>query len=212
LAEYGYTFNERPRMLECIPYGSSVLEVGCGRGGFGLGLRRDRGVTRSVGIEVNVAAADEARAYFDNVLCAPYPDVLDRIDEKFDCVVFNDVLEHLIDPWEALRRTRGILEPTGIVVASIPNVRVVDVSIGLLRGDWTYQDEGVLDRTHLRFFTRTSIMRMMDEAGYEVESICPINPLPRFHRLARHIDPDGRYGRTIADLVHLQFAVTARPG
>lgn len=210
MPEYAYTFNERPAMLECVPPGSSVLEVGCGRGGFGMGLRRHRGVSRAVGIEPDPSAAEEARAHFDEVLCGLYPDVLEGRTETFDCIVFNDVLEHLVDPWEALRRAKNFLAPSGIVVASIPNARVLDVSVGLLRGDWRYRDQGVLDRTHLRFFTRSSILRMLDESGYDLEAIRPINPLPRYRRAAPYLARGG-LRTTLADFVHIQFAVTAKP-
>ena len=211
MPEYAYNFNERPAMLECIPPGSSVLEVGCGRGGFGMGLRRDRAVTRSVGIELDPVAAKEAADHFDEVLCGPYPDVLVGREDTFDCVVFNDVLEHFVDPWEALRRAASLLEPSGMVVASIPNARVLNVSLGLLRGDWHYQEQGVLDRTHLRFFTRMSLLRMFDESGYVVTSLRPINPLPRYRRIAPHLRGNGRISRHAADLIHNQFAVTAHP-
>jgi 2-polyprenyl-3-methyl-5-hydroxy-6-metoxy-1,4-benzoquinol methylase len=211
LPEYVYNFNERRSMLPFVPYGASVLEVGCGRGGFGLGLRRDRGVARSVGIEIDETAAEEARAYYDEVLCGPYPDVLAGRTDRFDCVVFNDVLEHLVDPWQALVQAKSLLAPGGMVVASIPNVRMLEVSLGLLRGDWQYQDQGVLDQTHLRFFTRRSIQQMLAQTDYELLSICPINPLPRYRRVAGFLSRGGRIRRTLADFVHIQFAVTATP-
>ncbi len=211
MPEYVYNFNERPAMLPCIPVGASVLEVGCGRGGFGFAMRRDRAVTRSVGIELDPGAAEEARQHFDEVLCGPYPDVLGGRTDTFDCVVFNDVLEHLVDPWQALVHAKALLAPGGRVVASIPNARMLDVSLGLLRGDWHYQDQGVLDQTHLRFFTRRSIVRMLEQTSYDVQSIHPINPLPRYRRVARLLSGGGRVRRTLADFVHIQFAVTATP-
>jgi 2-polyprenyl-3-methyl-5-hydroxy-6-metoxy-1,4-benzoquinol methylase len=211
LSEYVYGPNERREMLEFIPHGSSVLEIGCGRGGFGLGLRRDRAVSHAVGIEPDPSAAAEARRYFDEVLCGSYPDIMDGHDQKFGCVVFNDVLEHFTDPWQVLRDVSGLLEPGGVVVACIPNARVLNVSLGLLGGDWHYKDQGVLDRTHLRFFTRRSILRMLAEVDYEVELIRPINPLPRYRAAARLLRNGGRVRRNLADLVHVQFAVVAAP-
>lgn len=211
MPEYVYNFNERRSMLPFVPFGASVLEVGCGRGGFGLGLRRDRGVTRSVGIEIDPSAAEEAREYYDEVLCGPYPDAVAGRAEKFDCVVFNDVLEHMVDPWEALVQAKSLLAPGGLVVASIPNVRMLEVSLGLLRGNWQYEDQGVLDESHLRFFTRRSILQMLARTDYELVSICPINPLPRYRRVARFLTGGGRVRRTLAEFVHIQFAVTATP-
>ena len=94
--------------------------------------------------------------------------------DKFDCIVFNDVLEHMSDPWSALEIAGDVLNNCGRVVASIPNVRHYTVLVPLLiKGRWTYHDVGILDRTHLRFFTRSTVRELFETTGWAVESITP---------------------------------------
>jgi len=92
--------------------------------------------------------------------------------EPFDCIVFADVLEHLRDPWGTMEQYLQRLKPGGYVVASIPNVRNFYLLYNLIvRGQWRYEDSGLLDRTHLRFFTRKEIMELFSVAGLEVEMV-----------------------------------------
>lgn len=172
-----YPFSGREEMLSFVPAEArAVLDVGCGSGGFGATLRR-AGPARTVwAVEVLPDLAAAARPHYDRVLVGTYPEVLVGVDRRFDCIVFNDVLEHMVDPWAALRSTLPWLAPGGSVVASIPNVRNVRVVANLvLRGDWTYTDSGVLDRTHLRFFTARTIRELFRASGFVVERLEGIN-------------------------------------
>lgn len=95
---------------------------------------------------------------------------------RFDVLIFNDVLEHMTDPWSTLRDSHQLLAEAGKVVVSLPNVRYWPVVMRLLvRGEFEYTDIGVLDRTHLRFFTRTSMIELMESSGFRVEQVSPIN-------------------------------------
>lgn len=94
--------------------------------------------------------------------------------ERFDVIAFGDVLEHLRDPEGALVKMRGLLTPEGYVVASIPNVAHRSVRLSLLFGEFNYADAGLLDRTHLRFFTRKTIELMMAEAGFRIVEMVKI--------------------------------------
>ncbi len=95
--------------------------------------------------------------------------------ELFDCVVFNDVLEHTADPWAVLRKTRALLTPDAAIVVSIPNVRHVSVLVPLIAGGrWDYEDWGILDRTHLRFFTRATAVELLQSTGYTVKRVMPL--------------------------------------
>lgn len=200
----------RPEILPFVPDGiASVLDVGCGTGGFGALIRERFGPgLRLEGIEPVGAARERAEhAGFDRVRDGYFPDVLDATD-AFDCIVFNDVLEHLLDPWGALARTIGHLTPGGCVVASLPNILYLPVIARVIaRRRWDYTDEGTLDRTHLRFFTRATMLELFSGAGFEVTRIAGINN--RWYT--------GRWGRLqpIAPLVgqfqYLQFAIVARP-
>ena len=133
--------------------------------------------------------------------CGFFPDDLPA-GGTYDCIVFNDVLEHVVDPWSMLDRAKERLAPGGRIVASIPNVRHYIVVRNLaLRGRWDYADWGVLDRTHLRFFTRASIEELFESADMAIETLAPINPIT-VRRAAFLVGP-------FRDMRYTQFAVVA---
>lgn len=151
-----------------------VLDVGCGKGGFGRTLRAALGPdVRIVGIEANERQADVARSDhgYDEVIHGYYPQALEGDATKFETVFFLDVLEHVIDPWAMLERVRADLAPGGAVVAAIPSIEYAPVVRELLRGRWDYADTGTLDRTHVRFFTRATVIEMFERAGYDVLTV-----------------------------------------
>lgn len=166
----------RDELVECIPPGPHrVLELGAGDGATGSAIKQSGKAAEVVGVELVEAAAQKAAARIDRVitgdiekLTLPYP------AGYFDYIVCGDVLEHLVDPWKTLVNLRPLLAERGKIIASIPNVRYRHVVVNLLfGGEWKYQNVGVLDRTHLRFFTKKSIARMFHETGYEVERMTP---------------------------------------
>ena len=175
-----YFGSSRPEMLAFIPASArDVLEVGCGGGGFGLEVKGAR-QARVTGIEPFASAAAAAATRLDEVLNTTAEQGLTLLrGRSFDCIVFNDVLEHLVDPESVLVAASGLLRANGILVASIPNMRYLPVLRALvLRGEWTYTSDGVLDRTHLRFFTRKSIADMFRTCGYRVHRLEGINSKP----------------------------------
>ena len=143
-----------------------ILDVGCGEGAFGALLKRRRGCEVH-GVERFPPAAAAARRVLDSVTEGDAESArLPFDDGSFDCLVYADVLEHLVDPWRALRDHVRLLRPGGRVVASVPNVRHLGVVLRLLLlGRIDYADEGILDRTHLRFFTRRSLLALLEGAG-----------------------------------------------
>lgn len=145
-----------------------VLEVGCGCGGFSVHLRKPCEIW---GIEPNAEAAAEAATHMDRVLTGRYDQVSDQIpDHYFDLVICNDVIEHMPDHDLFLEAIKAKLRPGACIVGSIPNVRHITALYKLLIAkDWPYSDSGILDRTHLRFFTRKSLLRTLREHGYVVE-------------------------------------------
>ena len=186
---YSYPFSERNEVVSHVPLNArTVLDVGCGLGGFGYALRREDPTRTIWGIETNADAARAAEKHYDKILVGPFPDILDDCGLHFECMVFNDVLEHLEDPWAGLQRGVEQLTPNGTVLASIPNVRYLRTVLDLvLRGNWTYTDCGVLDRTHLRFFTKKTMMSLFHDCGLHVQTIRGIHwighsrfPLSRF--------------------------------
>lgn len=153
-------------LAELVGCEQRVLDVGCAAGDLGRVLKR-RGC-RVAGIEVDPAAAEVAETALDEVLVGDVNDI-DVVEhfgkESFDVVVFGDVLEHLADPAAALRRVRPLLTSSGSIVASIPNVAHGSVRLSLLNGQFDYRPLGLLDATHLRFFTRASVHQVFREAG-----------------------------------------------
>lgn len=169
----------REEMAPFVPNGiRTLLEVGCGTGAFASSLKVQRGI-HVTGIEPQPSAAETASAVLDRVLALDVDAGLSELKgEKFDCVVFNDVLEHLVDPWNALTKVGHLLAPGGVVVASIPNIRYMPaLKEFVIGGDWRYQVDGVMDRTHLRFFTRKSIDSLFASSGYRLQTVQGINGL-----------------------------------
>jgi len=152
-----------------------VLEIGCGAGVTGNRLLETGKAKWITGIEMVSAYAEAARSIFNEVLIGNIEDMeFDWKDGEFDCFVFGDVLEHLSDPWGLLRRLRPLLADNGIVVASIPNIKHWPVLANLIfHDDWKYAESGILDITHLRFFTKKSAIRLFSTHGYLVEIIQP---------------------------------------
>lgn len=222
---YAYADIERPELEAFIPRdAASVCEAGSAWGGFGRTLRRALGSgARLVAVEPQESAARASEAVFDEVHVGLFPDALAGVEERFDLLCFNDVLEHMTDPWSALAEARRWLTPGGRVLASVPNVQYGPHVERLLRGRWDYTDVGILDRTHLRFFTRASIEDLFTGAGFTIERLEGINSAwqwdwagrytPTLRAAARHhvmmaarraaltMMPDARW---------LQFAVVAR--
>jgi SAM-dependent methyltransferase len=176
----GYFEFARPELLELIPTTARrVLEIGCGAGKLGEALK-SRQEVEVVGIELEPLAAQAAAKRLDRVIVGDVERLkIDFPEGHFDCLVCGDVLEHLRDPTEVLRRARRWLREGGVLVASIPNVRHHSVVTGLLEGNWTYEPAGLLDDTHLRFFTLRDIQVLLDEAEFEVEKM-PIVPGPGY--------------------------------
>lgn len=153
-------------ILDLVPAGSTVLDVGCASGYLARALV-ERGCTVS-GVEYDAADAEEARDVLERLEIADLnARALDDIFEagSFDAVVFGDVLEHVLDPAAALRSARALLRPGGAVIVSIPNVAHGALRLSLLLGEWDYQDTGLLDRTHIRFYTHDSLVGLLRSAG-----------------------------------------------
>lgn len=144
-----------------------LLEIGCSCGATLLALKQRFPKSLLYGIELDEMPARIA-GKFAVVSQADIEEKLDFPDNFFSCIMIGDVLEHLHNPWQVLRNLGRILCKGGQIIASVPNVMHISVISSLLQGNWTYQDAGILDRTHLRFFTRNEIIRMFQNAGYTV--------------------------------------------
>jgi len=169
----GQRLEVRP-FLPSLPPGAKVLEVGCGEGAFSEYLCQHHDVW---GIEPFAEAADVARTRLNHVLTGTFEQVADQLPrDYFDVVVCNDVIEHMTDHDAFLRNVQAVMRPGAHIVGSLPNVRFGYNLYELLIGkDWQYQDAGILDRTHFRFFTKRSIIRSLSDAGFAVQTIHGIN-------------------------------------
>lgn len=167
----GYYRNTRPEVAQHVPRSTRrLLDVGCGGGDFGYALKQ-RGLNEVHGIELVERACNDARKVLDSALLGNIEEMdLPYEDGYFDCITFSDVLEHLRDPVSALKKAARVLASDGTMVMSIPNVRFHQVLTMLLDGRWKYEDAGILDRTHLRFFTATDMYAMVKEA--DLEPLC----------------------------------------
>lgn len=209
-----YYTNTRPEMLPFVPEGVRAhLDIGCGTGSWGWFLRQNGKVQESWGVELAAEPAQLAAGLLDRALSG---DVFEHFPNLpagyFDLVTFNDVLEHFVDPWDVLRRVSRLLTPQGHVLVSLPNVRHWDDLLRIVfDADFPYAEQGIFDRTHLRFFTPKSMRRLFEEASFEVVRQEGINVVgvtrgPHWfnllNRLTRFRFDDCRY---------LQFAVLARP-
>lgn len=159
-------------IVELVGTGKRVLDVGCATG-YLAEVLAGRGC-EVVGIEADPDAARQAEEPCEKVLVGDVEEMdLERLlgGDTFDVIVFGDVLEHLKEPARVLQRLEGFLREDGHVVASIPNVAHGSVRLALLRGEFRYRRLGLMDDTHLRFFTRESVERLFEDAGFLITSL-----------------------------------------
>lgn len=176
---YPYDHKTRHEVASFLPKSSkkmTVLEVGCGFGNFRKNIEIE---CEYWGIEPNQSTAQQASNKLDKVLMGTFSETYASLpDHFFDCVVCNDVIEHMDDVDGFLQAIKSKLKPAGVIVGSIPNVRYIDNLFNLMvLKDWKYVDSGILDKTHLRFFTQKSLLRTFTSNGYSVEAFSGVNPI-----------------------------------
>jgi 2-polyprenyl-3-methyl-5-hydroxy-6-metoxy-1,4-benzoquinol methylase len=159
-------------ILGQIPKGARVLDVGCATGYLGRFLTHDRGCVVD-GIEADRRAANQAREYLRRVWIGSVDDqaFLASVAEKYDVILCAAILEHVTHPELALQRLRRLLADKGVLIAGLPNVAHWSIRWALLRGRWEYEDYGILDRTHLHFYTLKTATEMFEGVGYTVNRI-----------------------------------------
>lgn len=210
-----------PDLLKVIPLASKkIIEVGCSSGALAREFKALAPGCDYLGIEIDSNYAELANRYCDRCLTLD----IESASAEFwrecsdrDCWIFGDTLEHLNDPWSILRRIRAIIPTSGTVVACIPNAQHWTLQAKLSIGDFRYQASGLLDQTHLRWFTRQTIIEMFDQAGFQiVEGIPQIfseagreSFLPLIEQMARAAggDPEA----AVTDALPLQYVVRAIP-
>jgi len=184
--DFGSTDRE---ILKRIRPGSRILEVGCAVGMLTQHLRDDLGC-RVTAVEINPVQAEISKAYAEKMIVGDITSSMtwSEIADEYDHIIFADVLEHLAYPWETLCRCRGVLKSEGTLLASVPNVAHFSVRLGLLRGRFEYTESGILDSTHLRFFTAKTAVELFTRSGYHVTAFLRLYN-PRGVRLLDRILP-----------------------
>jgi trans-aconitate methyltransferase len=229
----GYYDNPRSALLDLFPEAPvRLLDVGCGSGATSALAKERWPQLETIGLEVVPAAAERAAARLDRVIAgsAESIDLAAAGVAGIDGVILADVLEHLVDPWRFLERLHGVLTPGAMIVASIPNVANLWLLEELAAGRFDYTPDGLLDRTHLRFFTRRTIAQLFTGAGYAIERwerttdgrvddatrrriLGVMLPVPLAGRVAgRRVTVRGvRTDEAYHDLRTVQFGLLARP-
>jgi SAM-dependent methyltransferase len=208
-----------PDLLRFIPIGSrSLIEVGCSSGALAREFKKLAPEASYSGIEIDANYAELAKRFCNDVVVLN----IENADEDFwksnvnkDCWIFGDTLEHLQNPWRILRRIYEILPAGGAVVACIPNAQHWSLQARLSIGDFRYENDGLMDKTHLRWFTRQTIVEMFNQARFVVEDGMPRifdEPqrekfLPLIGEMARLAGTDPQVA--ISDALPLQYVIRA---
>jgi SAM-dependent methyltransferase len=221
-----YYDNINPELLSLAPEDAQhILELGCGAGALARAIRDKCGQLEIyVGIELDAEQAALSRSFTDTTLVRNLdelevwnddPELKAALpDEGFDCILIGDVLEHLREPDKVLRQAVQHLRTGGCVIACIPNVQHWSVFVNLVRGTWPREDQGLFDRTHIRWFTLDDMVQLFQSSGLDVSAITPrefpsqdsISFMEDLEPLARNLgcDPDVLIARGQV----LQFVLT----
>jgi len=206
-------------LLALVGQGKRVLEIGCSRGVQSRTLVESFNCTVT-GIEINPDAAEYAKRYCTDVICGN----VEHLDLRrlfgagtFDVIIFSDVLEHLNDPSSVLAKVQPLLARGGFVLASIPNIVHAGVVMEMVRGMFDYREFGLLDDTHVRFFTLKAICKMFEELGYQLNHIGRAVLAPEHSEFA--VNPENERERLVLDYIKetnpewqtYQFVVRAIP-
>ncbi|MGE4480320.1 methyltransferase domain-containing protein [Acidocella sp.] len=165
-----------PELLEKIPLTArTILDVGCAGGALGADYLRRNPSCRVLGIERDEAAAAQARQRLTEVFTGDVEETPMPFEapDGIDCIIYGDVLEHLVDPWAVLKAHARHLSPQGTVLVCMPNIEHWSFVARLLTGKFDYEDQGLFDRTHLRWFTPRTMARALGEAGLELSDAMP---------------------------------------
>jgi 2-polyprenyl-3-methyl-5-hydroxy-6-metoxy-1,4-benzoquinol methylase len=198
---------DRHELLPFVPRSvHTFLDIGCGSGAFGRLLRMQRPDIELWAIEPDPSSARAAEAGFDRVVQGTFPNP-QIPNGKFDAVLCADVLEHMSEPESTLLACKEAMTPGSTLIASIPNVRNWRSVLWplLFHGTWIYTERGILDRTHLRFFTRQTMHTLFTDNGWSVVSVTGIN-MGRRERLLSLLSC-----RLFDEFLFPQYVVVARP-
>jgi len=210
-----------PDLLSVMDFSSNkVLEVGCMSGALAREFKKVAPVVHYTGVEIDAGYAELAKKYCDSVYILNIdeaPEYFWKMHANVDAWIFGDVLEHLKDPWRVLTQIRKHIPKDGYIAACIPNAQHWSIQARLSIGDFRYEDSGLFDRTHLRWFTRQTIYEMFERSGFQI-----VQEIPRIFQSEKDTDILKAIGHTasvcgfdsgiaIQDALPLQYVVKAIP-
>jgi len=207
-------------LLNLMPKGCRrVVEIGCSYGALAKAYCADNENTEYIGVDIDPEYAEVAESHCTRAFAGNIEELEPAdFDSLFpsDCWVFGDCLEHLKDPWTLLKQIRNKIDPDGWLLACIPNAQNWDVQMRLATGQFFYEDSGLLDRTHIRWFTRITMIDMFQSTGWKIESCLRRNfPSPAEQILptiaamaqAAGFDPE----TAIQDAITFQYVFKVKP-
>ena len=208
------------QIVRRVPRYARVLELGCADGSMSR-LLKQHCEASIIGVEQNPDTAWRARCFCDYVFTENLddPHSLDALEgEKFDVITLVDVLEHLQHPQALLQRLKPLLLEEGCLLLSVPNVAHASVRLELLKGDFRYESSGILDDTHLKFFTATTLQTILVEAGYAVQALdytwhdlADTVISEQLQTLGIHVTPEALAAFHTPDAMAYQFIAAAQP-
>lgn len=211
-------FNEA--VFQLIPDAAKrIIEIGCSSGALAKEFKKNHPDVHWIGVEIDPDYAELAKKYCDTTIVAN----LDEVKNDFyvthsdcDCWIFGDVLEHLKDPWKVVKSIRNVIPHNGCIVASIPNAQNWSLIAKLSVGDFRYEDTGLLDRTHLRWFTRKTVHELFENEDFIIsEGLTTISHQPNqeiLNLIGKIADKCGvNPMEAMADAIPLQFVVRVSP-
>ena len=203
----GYYGNERREIARLVPLSAlTILDVGCGKGMLGKLLKSSVNERKVYGVEYEPSIANEATKVLDGVLTGDVQTMTISFPmDYFDCLIFADILEHLLDPVAVLRKFKPHLKKNGVILCSIPNIRHYTTFLKVLKG-WEYDDYGLFDRTHLRFFSLKTMEHLLHDSGFELEYYEPREVASRKMRILNAICLN-----QMTDFLAFQYLLRAHP-
>lgn len=171
------TQEKSPDLIDLLPLNARrIIDIGCGVGEIAQEYRKRASPEFYLGVEIVPQDAEVARQYCSQCIVGNIEEFDDQAWlqlTNYDLWVFGDVLEHLYDPWKILSKVRLVLLRNGEIACCIPNVQHWSLQARLSNGDWRYSEKGLLDRTHIRFFTKQTMVELIEGAGFEITEIVP---------------------------------------
>lgn len=167
-----YYAHARREVLPLIPADTKhLLDIGCGNGATAALIKKSGLCDTASGVELMEGPAQDARTVLDQVWQGEVETHLDALPQRYyDVILCLDVLEHLVNPWDVLAKLTRCLTPNGVIIISLPNIQHYSVTVPLLfAGRWRLADSGLMDKTHMRWFTRSAARDMINQAGLVID-------------------------------------------